>query len=263
MTYLGAIILGLVEGATEFIPVSSSGHLIIARRFLGIDSGGLSFDAILQLATTLAILIYFWKDIWSLIVTFKKILFRETIEQKDKILFYAVFWGTIPAIIFGLLLEKDMDTVFRNVFLVAGTLVFGSLIMWFAQKKATENKSLSVKKGIVIGFYQCLALLPGMSRSGATISGGLLSGLSREEATRFSFVLSAPILVGAGLKKLLEVRHEIFSTGFGSYLLVGSIIAFVTGLLAIHFLITYLKKHNLDIFIWYRVLLAIAIFFVF
>lgn len=259
MTYLGAIVLGLVEGATEFIPVSSSGHLIIARRFLGIDSGGLSFDAILQLATTLAILIYFWKDIGGLIITFKKIIFKEVVEQKEKILFYAVLFGTIPAVIFGLLLEKDMDTIFRNVYLVAATLFLGSLLMWFAQKKGREDKTLTVKKGIAIGFYQCLALIPGVSRSGATISGGLFSGLTREEATRFSFVLSAPILVGAGLKKLLEVRHEIFSSGFGFPLLVGSIVAFVTGLIAIKFLITYLKNHNLNIFIWYRIIMALLL----
>ena len=260
MTYIGAIILGFIEGATEFIPVSSSGHLIIARHFLNITEGGLSFDAVLQLAATLAIIIYFWNDLWAILKTFWKIVWRKPVEQKEKTLVWAIILGTIPAVIFGLLLESKMDTIFRNVNLVALTLILGAMLFWYAQKKSTQDKTLSVKRGVVIGFFQCLALVPGVSRSGATISGGLLSGLSREEATRFSFLLSVPVLVGAGLKKLLEVRSEIFSSGFGLHLLVGSIVSFVVGLFAIHFLITYLKKHNLNLFIWYRVILAIALF---
>ncbi len=264
MTHLVAIILGFVEGATEFLPISSSGHLIIARHLLGVnDLGGLTFDAVLQLATTFAIVVYFWRDIWYMVMTFKDIVLKKPVMEKDRVLLYSIIIGTIPAVVFGLLLEKYMDTVFRNVELVALTLVLGSILFWFAQQFATKDKELSLKRGVVIGFYQCLALIPGVSRSGATISGGLLSGLSQEEAVRFSFLLSIPVLLGAGLKKVLEVRHELFTTSYGSSLLLGSFVAFVTGLVAINFLIRYLKNNNLDVFIYYRIGLAIAIFLLF
>ncbi len=264
MTLLVAIILGFVEGATEFLPISSSGHLIIVRHLLGVnDLGGLTFDAVLQLATTFAIVVYFWRDIWYMAITFLDVILKKPVMEKDRVLLYSIIIGTIPAVVFGLLLEKYMDTVFRNVELVALTLVLGSVLFWFAQKLATKDKELSLKRGVVIGFYQCLALIPGVSRSGATISGGLLSGLTQEESVRFSFLLSIPVLLGAGLKKVFEVRHELFTTAYGSSLLIGSFVAFITGLVAINFLIRYLKNNNLDVFIYYRIGLAVAIFLLF
>ncbi len=264
MTHWVAIVLGFIEGATEFLPISSSGHLIIARHLLGVnDLGGLTFDAVLQFATTLAIVLYFWKDIFYLFVTFYNLVRKNPVVEKDRVLFYSILFGTIPAVIAGLLLENYMDTVFRNVQLVAVTLILGSGLFWIAQKLATKNKDLTLGKGIMIGFFQCLALVPGVSRSGATISGGLLSGLTQEESVRFSFLLSIPILIGAGLKKILEVRHDVFTSALGSSLLVGSAVAFVTGLFAINFLIKYLKNNNLDLFIYYRIGLGIAIFLFF
>jgi undecaprenyl-diphosphatase len=275
MTHLSAIILGIVEGLTEFIPVSSSGHLLIAHKLLGQTlSGTLTFDAIIQLATACALLVYFWREILQILQT-AWLMFTDQFRQKDKrqlrqdgekVLLWAIVFGTIPAVILGLLLEKSMDTIFRNIHLVALTLLLGSALMWYAQKKFLQNKNsvvglkiLSVKRGVVVGFYQCLALLPGVSRSGATISGGLLSGLSQEEATRFSFLLSIPILFGAGLKKLFEVRAELFAPAFLSPLILGSVVAFLTGLISISFLMKYLKTHNLNVFIWYRVVLAVLI----
>jgi undecaprenyl-diphosphatase len=273
MTHLAAIILGFIEGATEFIPVSSSGHLIIGRAILGLGSvGSLTFDAVLQLATSCALLVYFWRDVLRLIQTAWKIVTRQPVEQKEKTLLYAIILGTIPAVIGGLLLEKQMDTIFRNVHLVALTLILGSILMWLAQKYSRKvapheplgelgKHMISIKKGIMIGFFQVLALVPGVSRSGATISGGLFAGLTQEEATRFSFLLSLPVLFGAGLKKLFEVRHDLFSSGYGSALLLGSLTAFIVGLLSIRFLMRYLKTHSLNVFIWYRVLVALVILF--
>lgn len=156
-----------------------------------------------------------------------------------------------------------METIFRNVHLVALTLILGSLLIWLAQRFAKENKVLSLGRGVVVGFFQCLALVPGVSRSGATISGGLLAGLTKDEAVRFSFILSIPILLGSGLKKLLEVRGDLLGNSFGSSLLLGSVVAFLTGLFAINFLIKYLKTHNLNVFIWYRIALAIGLFLTF
>ncbi len=264
MGILSAIILGIIEGATEFIPVSSTGHLIIARQFLGINNSyGLSFDAVLQLATALALVAYFWSDILRLINSFFAWVLRKPLEQKERVLLASIIIGTVPAVIAGLLLEKKMETIFRDVHLVAWALLAGSVLMWLAQRFSSENKILTLSKGIIIGFFQCLALVPGVSRSGATISGGLFSGLSRDEAVRFSFLLSVPILLGSGLKKLFEIRGDLVSSGLGLPLLFGSIAAFIVGLISIQFLIKYLRRRDLNLFIYYRIVLFLAIFLIF
>lgn len=269
MNYIDAIILGAVQGLTEFLPVSSSGHLLIVRDLLHLPLvGTLTFDAVLQCATVLAVLVYFARDLWGIVISAFRYMLRKPVSEIEKTYLWAIILGTIPAIIFGLLLESKMDNVFRNINLVAVALLIGSALMYAAQKYAEKNSprtvlgessSLTVKKGVIIGFFQSLALVPGISRSGATISGGLLNGLSREEATRFSFLLSVPILVGSGLKKLLEVGFTPSSGTLGP-LFIGSSFSFVVGLLAIHYFIKYLKTHNLSVFIWYRVLLALVIF---
>jgi undecaprenyl-diphosphatase len=260
MTLLDSVILGIIQGLTEFIPVSSSAHLIIIRDILGIQSGnGLAFDAVLQLATVLAVLVYFWKDILSLIKSFVFWVIGKGIEDSQKILILSIIIGTIPAIILGLLLESYMDTVFRTLFLTSVTLVFGSILFFVAEKFAKQNENLTIRKGFIVGLFQTLALVPGMSRSGMTISGGLFMGLSREMATRFSFLLSFPIILGSGLKKLLDLVKGGELSSVGLELLLASIIAFIVGIFAIHFLIKYLKTHSLKAFAWYRISLALGI----
>lgn len=250
MTWLDGIMLGLIQGLTEFIPVSSSGHLIVAREYLGIvGSDALSVDAVFQLATILAVLVYFYKDLVNLL--------------RSKTALITVIVGTIPALIFGIFLESRMDTIFRNTHLVAWALIFGSILMYLAERFATKQGELTPKKGLIIGFFQALALVPGVSRSGATISGGLLTGLTREAAARFSFVLSFPIILGSGLKKLLDLYQAGEVVLICTPLWLGSLTAFVVGLGAIHFLISYLKNHKLTVFIWYRVILAATILVLF
>lgn len=212
----------------------------------------------------------FWGDILDLIKSAWKMIKRGNLknegdlpDQTIMVLLYAILIGTIPAIVFGLLFENWMETIFRNTELVALTLILDSILFWFAEKVAKQSKTISLGRGLVIGFFQCLALVPGISRSGATISGGLIMGLTKDEAVRFSFLLSIPVLLGAGLKKLFDVRQALFSTDFGLPLLLGCVVSFITGLLAINFLIKYLKTHNLNVFIWYRIVLAIIIFLVF
>jgi undecaprenyl-diphosphatase len=259
MSFFHALILGITEGLTEFIPVSSSGHLVIVHHFLGATSQDLAIDSVLQLGTILAVLVYFWSDLWRVLMTFFKVVLRKPAEAKDKILLYGIILGTIPAVVLGLLLEKKMETVFRNVHLVAWALIFGSVVMFFAERFKRQNKILTTKSGFMIGLYQCLALIPGVSRSGATISGGLFEGLTREDATRFSFLLSFPIIAGAGIKEFLSLLKTgiVFTASFG----VGFVTAFIVGLAGIHFLIKYLRNHSLDIFVWYRILVAVAILF--
>lgn len=260
MHLLNSVILGVIQGATEFIPVSSSGHLIIFRDILGLNgTNDLSFDAVLQLATVLSVIVYFYKDIWKIILSFLNWIFFKPVEQKEKNLILAIIIGTIPAVIAGFLLESYMDTVFRNAKLVALVLILGSIVFYFAEKFGKQNAEISVKKGLWIGLFQCLALVPGFSRSGATISGGLFTGISREGATRFSFLLSVPIILGSGLKKLLDIYQSGALGNVGLDLVVASTTAFVVGLFVIHFLIKYLKSHSLNIFGLYRVFLAILI----
>ena len=265
MDFIHSAILGLVQGLTEFIPVSSTGHLIIARNIMGLPlEGSLSFDAILQLATGLAVLAYFWKDIWNIIVS-KNIKFISVLIM-----------GSIPAVIFGLLLQDYMDTVFRGTHVVAITLILGAILFYFAERFTHETSGslsplngipnhseglpeVSLKKSLGIGFFQCLALVPGMSRSGSTISGGLFLGLNRESATRFSFLLSLPIIFGSGLKKVFDLYQTGALAQAESSLFVASIFAFISGLLAIHFLIKFLRNHSLNYFGIYRIILAVWI----
>lgn len=268
LTHTTAIILGIIEGATEFVPVSSSGHLIVARAIMGenavgavgVVADGLAVDAVLQLAASCALLVYFWRDIIAILRTVVRLTFRKTVEQSEKMLVWAIALGTVPAIVVGLLLEGWMETIFRNPRLVAVTLILGSVLFWIAERIATRDKILSLGRGVLIGIFQCLALVPGVSRSGATISGGLIAGLTQQDAVRFSFLLSIPIIFGAGLKKLFDVvGSDFFSNHSMSPLVLGSVVAFLVGLASVHLLIKYLRTHSLTIFAWYRIALAIII----
>lgn len=265
MGILEAIALGIVQGLTEFLPVSSTGHLILARELFGIDDTyALAFDAILHLATAAAVIVYFFKDIKVLINTALRKLSRLPVNQSDLTLLYALLLGTIPAVVLGLSLESTMETYLRDPLLVAGVLIAGSIFFMYAEwvyMHKNRTNEMNVKKGIKIGLFQSLALIPGMSRSGATISGGMLLGLSRSEAARFAFLLAVPIILGAGLKKLLDLivsDGEVLWTAVG----IGAVTSFFTGLLAIHFMISFVRKHTLWPFIWYRIILAAFVIFV-
>ncbi len=263
------IILGIVQGITEFLPVSSTGHLILARDIFGFSSeNGLALDAMLHLATAGAVLAYFWRDFLTLAYNAYRMVARKGVDPDTRTLLFALLLGTLPAVGAGLYLEGYMETVFRSSTVVAWTLIVGSVIMLLAEythnnlhKKSVSQGRLTVRKGIAIGFFQVLALMPGMSRSGATISGGLLLGLSRETAARFAFLLSFPVILGAGLKKFIELEANGALASEASVIIAGSISAFVVGLAAIHFMITFLRSHTLIPFVIYRVALALGILF--
>ena len=257
MDIFSALILGIIQGLTEFLPVSSSGHLILAREILGLQTeNGLAVDAVLQLATILAVGIYFYKDLIKLAKAAIFFILRKPIAKDLKTLLIAIIFGTIPALIAGLLLEKTMETVFRSALLVALTLILGGVLFWLAEKLAKQNKPLSINNGFLIGLFQTLALVPGVSRSGSTISGGLILGLTREQPARLSFLLSFPIILGSGLKKLVDLRNEQSADIINFPLLLSFITAFAVGLICIYFLLRYLKNHTLNIFIIYRLALA-------
>jgi len=270
MNFIQAVILGLVQGLTEFIPISSTGHLILMRRLIDLPlEESLSFDAILQLATSLAVLIYFWKDIKNLFIAFLSIfnwknkLERNSSQVSNRKLFWAIIIGTIPAVFFGLILQSYMDTIFRGTTVVAYALVVGSILFYLAEKYYEKSKissdEITFKKALSIGFFQCLALIPGMSRSGSTISGGLFCNLTREMTIRFSFILSLPIILGSGLKKLWDIYQAGMLSSMENSLLIASIFAFISGIFAIHFLLKFIKNHSLNYFGVYRLILASVI----
>jgi len=258
---INAIFLGFVQGATEFLPISSSAHMILLRDAISFHGAHeLAFDAVLQLATAFAALVYFRNDIIKLIGTFFNVVLQKEVETKDKVLMYALMLGTIPAVVGGLLLEKLMESAFRDPLYVACALVAGSGLFAYAEYKFAmrDRAPLTVITGTKIGLFQVLALVPGVSRSGSTISGGLLLGLTRIEATRFSFLLSIPILLGSGLKKFVEILHAHDGVSFVA-LGAGSFVSFIVGLISIHFLLIFVRTNSLWPFIWYRLALAAVV----
>lgn len=259
MTNTAAMLLGLLQGATEFLPVSSTGHLVLAHILFSVEgSSDLAFDAILHLSTALAVIVYFRRDLMDLFNTLVRKLARLPVNTRDMTLIYALMVGTVPGVIFGLMLESFMATVFRNPLLIAAVLIVGSFLFAYAEwahLNRPRDERMTVRKGLLIGLFQSLALIPGMSRSGASISGAMLLGLSRSEAARFSFLLAIPIIVGAGGKKLLELATSDTVVNWTAVSL-GAVTSFFVGLLAIHFMLTFVRRHTLWPFIWYRIILA-------
>lgn len=257
MTIFEAIIFGVVQGLTEFLPVSSSGHLVILHQFFGTTTDSLSFDVVLHLATLLVVLVYFWRDIVKIMQTLYRMVLQKDVVQAEKKLIYALVLGTIPAGIIGALFASDIEYIFRSTFSVALALIAGSILFVIAEKVSKQNSEIGGKRGFAIGCFQALALIPGVSRSGSTISGGLMLGLSREQAVRFSFLLAVPIILGAGLVKVLGGSELVF----GMPIIFGALAAFFSGLWAVHFLVRFLKTNTLMPFVWYRIALALLLLF--
>lgn len=265
MEVLTAIILGITQGITEFLPISSTGHLILVQEALGVsDVYGLSFDAVLHLATALAVGIYFRKDFIRMFYAFLYRVTGRPVQKADEKLMLLLIIATIPAVILGIFLEGYMETVFRSTILVAWTLVLGALVFLLAEwvgKRYTEQEEIPTKwRALWIGFFQALALIPGMSRSGMTMSGGLMLGLTREAAARFGFMMAFPVILGSGGKKLFDLINSGTLDANIAPIMWGSIAAFVSGLLAIHFLLKFVRSHSLTVFAVYRILLAAVVF---
>ena len=259
MTLLQAIFLGLIQGLTEFLPVSSSGHLVLAHYFFGINTTGLSFDVALHLGTLMALIIYFYKDLGRLI----KSLFVRGPETRLAIL---LIIATVPAVVAGVLLESAAESAFRSPRLVAVNLALVAILMLFAERyyhtrvrKPTKLDDTTTKQALVMGFSQAAAIVPGISRSGSTITAGLFSGMNRVAATRFSFLLGIPITAGAILKVFTESGALQQVQDERAVFFAGIVTAFLSGLFAIRFLLRYLAKHSLAIFAWYRIGLSAAV----
>ncbi len=262
------ILLGVVQGLTEFLPVSSSGHLILAPAFLGFDDQGLALDAMLHMGTLLSIIIFFRKDLWDLFLG----LFPGAIGDKHRKLSWAIVAASFPAGILGLLMDDWIEANLRSPFFVAGNLFFWSVVFWFIDRKGksasgtSDIQALSSRQVFFIGCAQALALFPGTSRSGVTLAAGLVTRLNHEAAARFSFLLGAPIITAAGSLKTFQFFFKSTDTTylFSTYQLgLGFAVSFVVGYLAIHLLLKVVARVGLTPFIYYRVLLTALILFYF
>lgn len=259
MSIFQAIILGIVQGLTEFLPISSSGHLVLVPWIFRWQDPGLGFDVVLHWGTLVAVLWIFWGDYWVYVLGFfkalTKISSKSPLVLEEKMAMF-LFIGSLPGALFGYLLEKQAETVFRSPIIIAGTMAVFGLVLWQVDKiskRIFEMGNLNWQKSLFIGLAQAVAIIPGVSRSGATMTAGLLTGLNRKAAAKFSFLLSGPIIFGAGLVALKDL------SGINFALVAGFFASVVSGVLAIKFLLRYLETHNFNIFVWYRYALALLI----
>lgn len=264
MSILEIIILGLVQGIAEFLPISSSAHLIIFRDLFGIGASmpkdmALSFDIALHFGTLLAIGIYFFKDFIDMII---KGFTKGVKDDQGKILWYLVA-ATIPAAIAGLLFEDVIEKLIRNNFyIIAAALAIMGVLIYLADKYCKNNrkiKDLKLKDALIIGCSQVLALIPGFSRSGTTIAAARTLGIERENAAKFSFFLSAPVVCGAVVLELLDKATWAVIIAEPLTFILGIFISFIIGLLCIKYLLKYLQKHNFKVFMIYRIVIAIIV----
>jgi undecaprenyl-diphosphatase len=266
---LHAIILGIIQGLTEFLPVSSSAHLALIPWLLGWNDQGLSFDIALHVGTVLAVVVYFFRD-WVQVIAQGfglKLGSDPGIRRNPKLLWLLVL-GSIPAGIAGLLVKDLAENVWRNnQYLIGSMLILVGLFMWWADRQGSRKKDLgnvSPADSLTIGAAQALALVPGVSRSGITICAGLLRNLDRATAARFSFLLATPAIAGAAAKDAWDLmRHGGGIAGIPQdmrmALLVGVIVSAITGALTIQFFLNYLRKRSLSFFVWYRVIFGIIV----
>lgn len=262
MDFFSGIVLGIIQGIAEFLPVSSSGHLVLARELLQTDAvHQLAVDGVLHLATVLAVIVYFWRDIVSLLQVATRKLSRLPVNEKDLTLLYALLIGTIPAAVLGLLLDDLISHYFYQTLTVAIGLLAGAIFFMYTEWRyylRPPQNSLTVRIGFMIGLWQVLALIPGVSRSGITLAGGMLLGLTRHESAKFSFLLAIPVTLGVGVKKLFELIMRGEPVDWGP-ILVGAVISFLLALVVIHYFLSFIRRYSLWPFIWYTVILALLV----
>jgi undecaprenyl-diphosphatase len=264
VSVLEAIVLGVVQGLTEFLPISSTGHLRIVPAFLGWDDPGAAFTAVTQLGTMAAVLLYFRDDLLRITKAWLRSLRDRPLRRElDARLGWYIVLGTIPIGIFGVLFKDQIETGARDLYLIGVALIVLGLVLLLAEKLGTRERSIEqirTKDGFAIGLAQALALIPGVSRSGATITAGLFMGLDRPAAARFSFLLSVPAVVLSGLLELGTILSDDEEDGTGLLaLVVATLMAFLSGYAAIAWLLRFLSTHSTAIFVVYRVALGTVV----
>jgi len=269
LTYLSAVILGIVEGLTEFLPVSSTGHLTITEKLLGLQIDApevTAYTAIIQLGAIAATIVYFFRDIVRLVVAwFRGLLSAQARQEHDYSLAWAVIVGSIPVGIVGLAFKSVIEGALRSLWVVAAALILWGGVMWVAESRHAKlvgqgvvrgEGTVNVRDGLFLGLLQCLSLIPGVSRSGATISAGLFRGLDRVTATRLSFFLAIPALTAAGLYE--AARTDLTRLGKGQ-MGVGILVAFVVAYASIAWLLRFVASNTLKPFVYYRVALGVVL----
>lgn len=264
MSLIEAIVLGILQGLTEFLPISSSAHQLIVPAMLGWDDPGAAFTAVTQLGTEAAVLIYFRRDIWSIASVWTRSLFRPVLRSTAHArMGWYLIAATIPIGILGLTFENQIENGARNLWLVGTVLILFALVLGYADRVGTHERELgqiSTRDGVLIGLAQSLALIPGVSRSGATMSAGLLLGLERAAAARFSFLLAVPAVVLSGLFQLAAVLSGEEGNGDPlGYILLATVISFFVGYAAIAWLLSYLTTHSVRLFVGYRIALGAVV----
>jgi undecaprenyl-diphosphatase len=251
------IVLGLTQGLTEFLPISSTAHLRIVPAFVGWDDPGAAFTAVVQLGTMAAVLIYFRRDLLRIAGTWLASLRDPSLRSElDARLGWYLVIGTVPIAIFGFIFKDQIENGARDLYVIGSALIVLGLVLLLAERVGSHSRKLeeiTTRDGVTIGFAQALALVPGVSRSGATITAGLFEGLDRPSAARFSFLLSVPAVVLSGL---FELRHAGTAGGTVGGLLLATLLAFITGYASIAFLLRYLTSHSTAVFVAYRVILG-------
>jgi undecaprenyl-diphosphatase len=265
VSWLEAIVLGITQGLTEFLPISSTGHLRIIPAFVGWDDPGAAFTAIVQLGTTLAVLIYFREDLWRVLRAWLRSL-RDPSARSDvdaRLGWYLII-ATIPIGLLGLALHNQIEKGARDLYLIGIALIVFSFVMLAADRAGRQDRGerqINRRDAIVIGLAQACALVPGVSRSGATISAGLFLGFTRETAARFSFLMSIPAIVLAALFEMRGIvsgsKHVTDATT--AQVIVSCLFAFVFGYLSIAFLLRFLARHTLKVFVGYRIVLGVVV----
>ncbi|MFF3443301.1 undecaprenyl-diphosphate phosphatase [Streptosporangium sp. NPDC002721] len=262
MGWFEAVVLGLIQGLTEFLPISSSAHVRVVSAFFGWEDPGAAFTAVIQLGTEAAVLIYFRKEIWEIIHTWTRSLWTPALRAHHAArMGWYVIVGTVPIVVLGLLFEDSIDSAFRDLRLIGTTLIVFGLVLWFADHTArnrlTLERHLSFTHALIYGFAQSLALIPGVSRSGGTISAGLLLDYRREEAAKYSFLLAIPAVLGAGLLQLFKIG-EGGAPEWGPTIL-ATVISFAVGYLAVSWFLKYISTHRFTGFVIYRIALGVII----
>lgn len=273
MSWLEAVVLAVVQGLTEFLPVSSSAHLRIVSAVFWDNDAGASFTAVTQLGTETAVLVYFAKDIFRIIAAWFKGLVNPVQRNLDYRIGWSVIIATIPIGVLGLLLSDVIESTFRNLWITGTTLIVFALVIALAEKVATQARPIeefTMRDGIFMGLAQCLALIPGVSRSGATSSAGLFIGLTRETAVRFSFLLAIPAVMASGLYELMKViksdgelvgkSGQVLASASHAQLAVATLIAFVLGYAVIAWLLKFVIDHSLNWFVGYRIALGLGVY---
>ena len=266
MSLLQAVIFGIIEGITEFLPISSTGHLTIAEKLMGFsidDAGVTAFTAVIQTGAVLATVIYFRKDIARIVTGwFRGVFTASARDTQDYRFGWAILLGSVPIGIAGLLFKDQIETTLRSLWFVAIALLLWSGVMWFADRAAKQlrhEKDTTWKDTLIIGIVQCLSLIPGVSRSGATMSAGLLRGFDRVTVTKLSFFLSIPALLAAGALQAVSESDKIASSVGWGPTIVATIVSFVVAYAAVAWLLRYVAKHTYALFIGYRVVLSLVL----